>query len=150
MILDAPALDWKKIIAFNAEELGLPAWTANPIEWMIDLRIDVDWDRLDALQHTDQLEVPTLLFHGAEDTIVPIETSDEFAAALPETVTYHRVEQAGHVQSWNVDPPRYERWVRQFLRGLAAEREGRVDREAPRAPPRLNKRCPTALGSAHG
>jgi len=118
MILDAPALEWRSIIEFNATELGLPGWTAKPVEWMIGLRIDADWGRLDALQHTDQLAVPTLLFHGTEDDVVPVKTSDRLAAALPDTVTYHRVDGAGHVQSWNMDPTRYDRWVRTWLRDL--------------------------------
>ena len=118
MILDAPALDWQSIISFSAEELGLPGWTAKPVEWAIGLRIDVDWNKIDALDHTDQLTVPTLLFHGGEDNVVPIADSEEFAAALPDSVTFHRVERAGHVQSWNVDPPRYDRWVTRFLAGL--------------------------------
>jgi uncharacterized protein len=116
MILDAPALEWKSIIDFSARELGLPGWTAKPVEWMVGLRIDADWGRLDALRHTDQLAVPTLLFHGAEDNVVPIETSEEFAAALPDSVTFHRVADAGHVQSWNVNPRRYDRRVERWIR----------------------------------
>lgn len=115
MILDSPALDWERTIAFAAGELGLPGAAGHPVEWAIEMRIDVDWDRLDALDHTGELRVPTLLFHGAEDRIVPIATSDDFAEALPRTVTYHRSSRAGHVQAWNVDPSRYERRVRRFL-----------------------------------
>jgi fermentation-respiration switch protein FrsA (DUF1100 family) len=41
--------------------------------------------------------------------------SEAFVRALPERVTYHRVVGAGHVESWNVGPARYERRVRAFL-----------------------------------
>ncbi len=85
------------------------------MRWAVSLRIDVDWDRLDALQHADRLRFPTLLFHGAEDTIVPIETSEAFARALPEEVRFHRLERAGHVENWNVDPALYEKRLRAFL-----------------------------------
>lgn len=116
MILDAPALDWNETIEFGAREMGLPGFVAKPVEWAIGLRIDVDWDRLDALGHTDELSVPTLLFHGLEDDVVPIETSAALARALPDDVTFVRVPHAGHVQSWNVAPARYEARVRTFLR----------------------------------
>src|SRR5665811_1713000 len=96
--------------------MGLPSVAAKPVEWAVGLRIDADWEQLDALRHTDQLTLPTLLFHGTEDDVVPIETSDEFAAALPESVTYHRVPAAGHIQSWNVDPTLYATRVEAFLR----------------------------------
>jgi pimeloyl-ACP methyl ester carboxylesterase len=118
MVLDAPALDWSETIEFGARELGLPGVAAKPVEWAIGLRIDVDWDRLDALRHTDQLAVPTLLFHGLDDDVVPIATSAALARALPREVVFERVPHAEHVQSWNVAPARYERRVRAFLTDL--------------------------------
>lgn len=118
LVLDAPALDWSETIEFGAREMGLPGVAAKPVEWAIGLRIDVDWDRLDALRHTDELAVPTLLFHGLEDEVVPIATSAALARALPRQVTFERVPHAEHVQSWNVAPARYEARVRSFLRGL--------------------------------
>jgi pimeloyl-ACP methyl ester carboxylesterase len=122
MILDAPALDWSETIEFGAREMGLPGFAAKPVEWAIGARIDVDWDRLDALRHTDRLRVPTLLFHGLEDDVVPITTSIALARALPNDVTFVRVPYAGHVQSWNVAPARYEAKVRAFLRGVLDRR----------------------------
>jgi alpha-beta hydrolase superfamily lysophospholipase len=115
LVLDAPVLDWKSTIAFNATQMGLPSFTATPVDWMVGARIDADWDSLDALQHTDDFHLPILLFHGTEDTVVPISDSDAFAAELPRWVTYHRAPRAAHTQSWNVDPKLYERRVTAFL-----------------------------------
>lgn len=115
MVLDAPALDWPATISFGARQMGLPEFAAKPVQWMIGLRIDADWDQLDAVAHADQLGLPTLLFHGLEDKKVPIESSDAFAATLPDTVTYYRVPEAAHVRSWNVDPELYERRLRRFI-----------------------------------
>ncbi len=117
LVLDAPALDWKAILAFNATEMGLPSFLADPVEWMIGGRIDADWSGLDALQHTADFHLPILLFHGTADTLVPISTSDAFARALPGWVTYYRVPGAEHVESWNVDPGVYDERVEAFLRG---------------------------------
>ncbi len=115
LVLDAPALNWKKILEFNATEMGFPSFAALPVEWAIGARIDADWDNLDALRHTADFQLPILLFHGDDDEVVPISTSDEFAAALPRWVTYFRAPEAGHVEAWNVDPPLYEKRLRAFL-----------------------------------
>ncbi|HEY8467465.1 MAG TPA: alpha/beta fold hydrolase [Solirubrobacterales bacterium] len=122
LVLDSPALSWKPVLDYGATELGLPELAAVPVRWAIALRIDVDWDQLDALQHTGELSLPTLLFHGTEDTVVPIELSEEYARALPEHVTYYHVPRAGHVESWNVDPAAYEGRLRAFLADLGLDR----------------------------
>lgn len=120
LVLDAPALDWRRILEFNAEQTGFPAAAANPLEWAIAARIDVDWDRLDALRHTAELRLPILLFQGTDDELVPPSLSRDFAAKLPGYVTLQMSPGAGHTQSWNVDPPLYERRLRQFLAGPGA------------------------------
>ncbi|HEU4461622.1 MAG TPA: hypothetical protein VFR75_03400, partial [Solirubrobacterales bacterium] len=89
---------------------------SKPVEWAIGARIDADWDSLDAVSHPEDFQLPILLFHGDEDDVVPISTSDEFAAELPEWVTYFRVPEAGHTEEWNVDPRLYERRLGAFLR----------------------------------
>lgn len=118
LVLDAPALDWKAILALGARELGLPSVAALPVEWAIDLRIHPDWNSLDALRHPGAFHLPILLFHGTEDELVPISSSDAFARELRGWVTYYRVPYAGHVESWNVNPPLYERRLAAFLAGV--------------------------------
>jgi pimeloyl-ACP methyl ester carboxylesterase len=115
LVLDAPALDWQAILAFNATEMGYPSFASLPVEWAIGTRIDADWESLDAVRHPEAFQLPILLFHGTEDDVVPISSSDEFAAALPRQVTYFRVPRAGHTEEWNVDPALYERRLRRFL-----------------------------------
>jgi uncharacterized protein len=120
LVLDAPALDWKAILSFNATEMGLPSFAATPVEWMIGARIDVSWGALDAVDHTAAFHLPILLFHGRQDEVVPISTSDAFARALPRWVTYYRVPRANHVESWNVNPSLYDRRLTMFLTRLGA------------------------------
>jgi len=115
LILDAPALDWKSVLAFNAKEMGLPSIAVLPVEWTIGARIDADWNSLDALRHTADFHLPILLFHGTEDKLVPISISNAFASALPRWVTYYRVPRAAHVESWNVDPSSYDQRLTAFL-----------------------------------
>jgi pimeloyl-ACP methyl ester carboxylesterase len=115
LVLDAPALDWRAILEFNTEQMSLPGFLALPVEWAMDARTDVDWDSLDALQHPEDFHLPILLFHGEEDKVVPIATSEEFAGKLPRWVTFHPTPKAGHTQSWNVDPGVYESRLERFL-----------------------------------
>lgn len=130
LVLDAPALDWQAILEFNSEEMGLPGFLALPVEWAIGARIDADWDSLNALQHSEDLRLPILLFHGTEDDVIPIASSEELATELPDWVTYYAVPDAGHTQSWNVDPHLYERRLERFLEESAVLAGARRDSEA--------------------
>jgi alpha-beta hydrolase superfamily lysophospholipase len=116
LVLDAPVLDWQAVLSFNATKMGYPSFLARPVEWAISSRIDADWESLDATRHREDFQLPILLFHGTEDDVVPISTSDEFAAELPRWVTYFRVPEAGHTEEWNVDPRLYEGRLGAFLR----------------------------------
>jgi pimeloyl-ACP methyl ester carboxylesterase len=116
LVLDAPVLDWQAVLSFNATEMGFPSFLSKPVEWAIGARIDADWESLDAIDHPEDFQLPILLFHGTEDDVVPISTSDDFAAELPNRVTYFRVPEAGHTEEWNVDPRLYERRLGAFLR----------------------------------
>jgi uncharacterized protein len=118
LVLDAPALNWKAILEFNAEEMGLPGFAALPVEWAIQARIDVDWNSLDALHHPNDFHLPILLFHGDDDEVVPISTSKEFAEELPHWVTYYVAPKAGHTQSWNVAPLLYDHRLERFLKQI--------------------------------
>jgi pimeloyl-ACP methyl ester carboxylesterase len=120
LVLDAPVLDWRRVLEYNTTEMGLPAVAANPLEWAVEARIDVNWDDLDLLRHTDELRLPILLFQGTEDELVPIGLSEDFAAELPHWVSFYAVPHAGHTQSWNVAPALYERRLTNFLRPLDA------------------------------
>lgn len=120
LVLDAPVLDWKEVLSFNATEMGFPSIGALPVEWAIGARIDADWESLDASRHPEDFQLPILLFHGTEDEVVPISTSDEFAALLPDRVTYFRVPEAGHTEEWNVDPALYQARLGRFLSRLSS------------------------------
>ncbi len=131
LILDAPALNWKAILEFNATQMGFPSFAALPVEWAIDARIDADWDSLDALRHTEDFHLPILLFHGDDDEVVPISTSEEFAEDLPRWVDYYAVPRAGHTQGWNVDPALYDRSLHRFLLQIAANQPALRGRSKP-------------------
>jgi alpha-beta hydrolase superfamily lysophospholipase len=135
LVLDAPVLDWRSVIEFNAKQKGLPGFLGLPVEWTIDLRVDPDWNSLDALQHPGDFQLPILLFHSTEDDLVPISTSDEFAEELPHWVTYYRVPIVGHTESWNLNPRLYDRRVQRFLLQIGAKQATRATPETVRVRP---------------
>jgi len=147
VVLDAPALNWQKILEFNAEQMGFPGFAAWPVEWAIGARIDADGGALDAVQHRDKLHYPTLLFHSTEDELIPIESSEEFADKLPKWVTFFAVPKADHTQSWNIDPRLYERRLRRFLlqSGATSSRDG--TRETATTGPQTDRARPARSGS---
>jgi len=128
VVLDAPALDWKSIFEFNAERMNMPGFFALPLEWAIDIRIDPEWNSLNALKHTGDFQLPVLIFHDLDDRVVPIVDSDKFAAELGRRASYYRVPSAGHTQEWNVNPELYDQRLRRFLLQIAPK----TDRARPR------------------
>ncbi|HEX5761651.1 MAG TPA: alpha/beta hydrolase [Solirubrobacterales bacterium] len=115
LVLDAPVVDWTETLEFNASEMGLPELASLPLRWAIGARADIDWEALDYASHLEDFELPTLLFHGSDDGLVPKSSSEELARALPDRVTYVEAAEADHVQAWNVAPKVYEQRLRRFL-----------------------------------
>ena len=114
VIFDAPVLDWGPVLRAAARERGLPTALTSVAMLVAQLR-GIPWDELDQVSRAADFDDPILLFHGTADATVPVATSDAFAAAREDLVSYVRVEDAGHVRSWNVDPEDYETAVREFL-----------------------------------
>jgi uncharacterized protein len=62
--------------------------------------------------------VPTLVFHGPDDTVAPWIHSRRLAAVRPNLVALHTVRNAPHGCMWNADPKAYEEALRRFLTPL--------------------------------
>jgi pimeloyl-ACP methyl ester carboxylesterase len=119
LVLDAPMLHLERAIAHGAGRNHIPIRFLAVSNRVTGRLYHLRWNELDYLTDTGHLRVPVLLFHGDEDTVVPVETSDTLASARPDIVTYHRVPGAGHVRSWNSDQHGYEQAVRDFLGRIA-------------------------------
>jgi uncharacterized protein len=94
--------------------LPLPQSLTDVAKWIAGWRYGVDWRSLDYLDGAGKLPARMLLFHGTADTRVPAATSDELAR-IGHDVTYVRVGGADHLDSWNLDPARYDRAVQAFV-----------------------------------
>ena len=122
IVLDSPLTDFSDTISYKAKQVKIAGQASIPptVTWtakrMASLRFGVDWGDLDYNDDTDWVSVPTLVFHGTEDLTVPIQTSRDLAERDPD-VTLVETE-AGHVESWNLDPEAYEAQVQDFLKPL--------------------------------
>ncbi len=137
IVLDAPVLDWNVVVSRGArEEGGVAPLLAPPAKVLVSLRTGFRWSDSGprAWARQFQKQVPVLIFHGEADETAPITTSEAFAREFGERITLVRIEGAGHVQSWNTDPKRYEQSLRSWLRSLAREATGTSS--APASPGR--------------
>lgn len=114
LVLDAPLLDVRSTLAFEAQQQPVPGFIDPIAERIASIRSGIDFDALDQL-HLPQAAIPVLLFHGTNDTTTPIAVSDAFARAHPDVVTYVRVPHAGHTESWNTNPQSYDAALTAFL-----------------------------------
>jgi alpha/beta superfamily hydrolase len=119
VIYDSPVLSWPDILVYQARLRGVPAFGATVAASVVRARTGINVWAMDQVAHADRLDVPVLLVHGSADTTVPVTSSERFAAARPDLVTFLRTE-AEHVRSWNLGPSVYEGAVEEFLTGLPA------------------------------
>jgi pimeloyl-ACP methyl ester carboxylesterase len=121
VILDSPMTDFGRAVDHGASRqtlplvgLPIPQSLTGVAKWVAGWRYGVDWRSLDYLDGAATLQAPILLFQGTADKRVPAATSDELARLAPD-VTYIRVAGADHLNSWNLDPARYDRAVQGFV-----------------------------------
>jgi alpha-beta hydrolase superfamily lysophospholipase len=121
LILDSPMLDFGRTVDLGASRqtlplvgLPLPQSLTAVAKWIAGWRYGVDWGSLDYLDGAAKLPAPILLFQGGADRTVPAATSDQLARVAGD-VTYVRVRDADHRDSWNLDPAGYDRAVQAFV-----------------------------------
>jgi alpha-beta hydrolase superfamily lysophospholipase len=114
LVLDAPILDLRSTLAFQAQARSVPPFIAYIAEWIANIRSGINFDALDQLA-LPQPAIPILLFHGINDTTTPVDVSDSFAHAHPDIVTYERVAHTDHTEAWNTDPKTYDAELTTFL-----------------------------------
>jgi uncharacterized protein len=119
VLLDSPILNVRRVLDARARSLHLPHWLTHVITWMVRWRTGINVAALNYERPSHEPALPTLLFHGTADTQVPVVSSDLYAQARPNLVTYLRVEGADHTQVWNADPPAYKDALITFLQRVS-------------------------------
>ena len=115
LVLDSPMLDLNLIVRNGSRQFG-PLHLLTPVGKLVSsLRFGLDWNALDYVRQAGRLKVPVLLFHGRDDGITPIETSERLLSLRPDLVTLVSFEGAIHACGWNKDPEGYGERLRRFL-----------------------------------
>ena len=127
VITDSGDIDVGWTIDYDGSQESLPVIPMNvppTVTWVAkfftSLRIDVNWKTLDYIDRAERsLRVPVLAFHGTADESVPIDQTLALEEANSELVDVVVVEEAGHVESFEVDYDRYVDEVLTFLEDVS-------------------------------
>lgn len=124
VVLDAPVLDWRDVLAHQARVNRVPAGIGRLGQTVLEhrharrvvgLEEPVTLDHFDWVSRAEELDVPVLLIHSEDDEYVPAGPSQRLAEARPDLVTYVPFTQARHTREWNVDPQRWDSAVARFV-----------------------------------
>ncbi|MEV6009036.1 prolyl oligopeptidase family serine peptidase [Streptomyces sp. NPDC051976] len=118
LVLDSPVLDWRSTVRAAAEWHGLPAPLMPLAVRAAQGRTGLHANGVAAAAEPHRITVPTLLFHGPDDTLTPFAASRQLAAGRPDLVSLHTVPGAPHAAMWNAAPEPYEEILRRFLTPL--------------------------------
>ncbi|MEU4549922.1 alpha/beta hydrolase family protein [Nonomuraea dietziae] len=121
VIMDAPMIDVRMTAEQGAKRFHLPAFAADPSNVVVKWRTGVDVGRLSLIRYPPRIRPPLLLIHTVPDAEHPIqEPRDLLTAAkrLDWKIQLEEFTQGEHTEAWNVDRPRYDRLVRDFLSAL--------------------------------
>ena len=125
MVLDAPVINWVNVLAHHAELNRIPSLVGRYGQLMLGhplgrrltgLAAPVDLKAMDWVSRAVELRTPTLILHSVDDEYVPYGPSATLAERNPEMVTFETFHHARHTKEWNVDPARWERLVKAWLR----------------------------------
>ncbi|WNI25507.1 hypothetical protein [Streptomyces sp. ITFR-16] len=118
LVLDSPVLDWATTLRALAAARGVPSALLPLAVRAVQGQTGLRGARLLDTSLPATLHVPTLIFHGPDDTLAPWLASRRLAARRPDLVSLHAVPHAPHAAMWNADPVHYEETLRRFLTPL--------------------------------
>ena len=120
MILEAPVADFREVVRLRSGEAlpvgGIIGDSLLAVSRLIvSIRSGLDFDAVDYVERAAELDVPILLFHGADDPRVPIAVSESLSRARPDLVDFRPVADAAHIRAWNEEPEAFASAVLDFL-----------------------------------
>lgn len=128
IVLDSPVVDWRSVLHFQAAAMSVPLAIRGTVlrligsEWggtFTGQSQPIDLDALDLVTRAEELTVPTLILHSADDGYVPADASRALALLRPEIVTYEEFTVARHAKLWNYDESRWNGAIEQWLARLS-------------------------------
>ncbi|MFT4281086.1 alpha/beta hydrolase family protein [Microbacterium sp.] len=124
IVLESPVIDWRRVLSYQARQLGLPAGVAGlaigalGTDWATPLtgtEARIPFERLDAVARAGELRHPVLILHSDDDGFVPPDASYDLVAARPDLVEMQTFCVARHTKLWNYDQDRWSRSITAWL-----------------------------------
>jgi hypothetical protein len=116
IILESPVVNWADTINYQTDAQHAPRVVSAVARHLISSpwarRLtgqdeSIDLARLDFVARADELTLPMLLMHSADDGYVPPDASRALALARPDIVTFDEFTVARHAKLWNYDADRF-------------------------------------------
>jgi alpha-beta hydrolase superfamily lysophospholipase len=118
--LDSPLASFDQVVRKGASDLGLPDFATSAAMTVASWRYGFDFAATNYTADAAAFTTPMMIVQGTADETVPPAVAQDFAAAAsPGVVQLEMFDGAGHVMSWNVDRPRYEKLLTDFLAKVA-------------------------------
>jgi alpha-beta hydrolase superfamily lysophospholipase len=127
IILESPVVNWVDTINYQTDAQHAPRIVSAAARSLISSawarRLTgqgepIDLDRLDFVARADELAIPILLMHSADDGFVPPYASRALALARPDIVTFDEFTVARHAKLWNYDAERFNEDIGSWLNRL--------------------------------
>ncbi len=133
VILESPVIDWRRVLAYQARLLGLPAPVAGLAIGILGSEVTapltgvdarIPFERLDVVARAGELRHPVLILHSDDDGFVPSDGSHDLVKARPDLVELQVFDTARHAKLWNYDQDRWSGAITGWLerQGLAGSR----------------------------
>ncbi len=122
-ILESPMADFRQLIDIRSgEALPIGGWIGDSMlavgRMFVWMRTGLDFDEVDYVDRSDELNTPILMMHGTDDTKVPFAVSQALADARSDLIDFQPIADAAHVRAWNEDPVAYRNMVVGFMEQL--------------------------------
>ncbi len=127
IILESPVVNWTDTINYQTDASHAPRVVSAAARHLIGASwargltgqsISIDLARLDFVARADELTLPILLMHSADDGYVPPYASRALALARPDIVTFDEFTVARHAKLWNYDAERFNEDIGSWLNRL--------------------------------
>jgi uncharacterized protein len=127
IILESPVVNWADTINYQTDASHAPRLVSAAARHLIGApwarrftgqSTSIDMERLDFVARADELTLPILLLHSADDGYVPPFASRALALARPDIVTFDEFTVARHAKLWNYDADRFNEDIGGWLNRL--------------------------------
>jgi alpha-beta hydrolase superfamily lysophospholipase len=119
-VLESPMADFRQLIDIRSgEALPIGGWIGDSMlavgRMFVWMRTGLDFDEVDYVDRSDELNTPILLMHGTDDPKVPFAVGQALADARPDLIDFRPIADAAHVRAWNEDPVTFRSMVVGFM-----------------------------------